>query len=89
MAQDKGKDFPKMALEKLVEARRKAVESLAQGHGQLERELRLLTDAQAGIDVLNKAKAEISKSFKNKVTKVVSPEEPQQRWSTNLEDNGN
>jgi hypothetical protein len=53
MAQDKGKDFPKMALEKLVEARRKAVESLAQGHGQLERELRLLTDAQAGIDVLN------------------------------------
>jgi len=72
-----------------VEARRKAVESIAEGHGQLERELRLLTDAQAGIDVLNKAKAEISKSFKNKVTKVVSPEEPQQRWSTNLEDNGN
>jgi hypothetical protein len=89
MAQDKGKDFPKMALEKLVEARRKAVESIAEGQGQLERELRLLIDAQAGIDVLNKAKSAISKSFKNKVTKVVAPKEPQQQWTTNLEDNGN
>jgi hypothetical protein len=89
MAQDKSKDFPKMALEKLVEARRKAVESIALGRGELERELNLLTDAQAGIDVLKKAKGEISKSFKNKVTKVVSPKEPQPNYDAVLEDDEN
>jgi hypothetical protein len=86
MAQDKGKDFPKMALEKLVEARRKAVESIALGHGQLERELRLLTDAQAGIDVLRKAKAEISKSFKT--TNVVSPKKPRPTYDALLTEDG-
>lgn len=76
MVQDKGNDFPKMALEKLVEARRTAIESIAKG-GQLEKHLSLLTSAQAGIDVLKKEEAEISESFENKVTKVVPPAEAQ------------
>ena len=70
MAQDKGKDFPKTALEKLVEARRRAIELIAKGHGKLEKHLSLLTSAQAGIDMLKKEKAEIYKSFKNKLTDV-------------------
>jgi hypothetical protein len=87
MAHDKGKDIQSMALEKLVEIRREAVESIAKGHGQLEKHLSSLTSAQAGIDVLKKAKGEISKSFKNKVTKVAPSQEPQ-RWTT-APDNGN
>jgi hypothetical protein len=88
MAQDKGEDFQTTALEKLVEVRRDAIESIAKGHGQLEKHISLLTSAQAGIDVLEKEKAEISKSFKNKMTKVVPPEEPQPYWIFN-EDKGN
>jgi nitrogen regulatory protein PII len=80
MAKDKGKDFQATALEKLVEARRTAIESIAKGHGKLKKHLSLLTDAQAGIDVLKKEKAEISKSFENKVTKVVRSEEENGNW---------
>ena len=90
MAQDKGKEIQNMALEKLVEARRTAIEAIAKGHGQLEKHLSLLTSTQAGIDVLKKAKAEISKSFKNKVTNVASSKEPQPTYDALLaEDNGN
>jgi hypothetical protein len=80
MAQHTGKDLQSMALEKLVEARREAVEAIAKGHGQLEKHLSVLTSAQAGIDVLKKAKAEITKSFKNKTTNVTAPKKPEQPY---------
>jgi hypothetical protein len=81
MAQNEGKDIQSMALEKLVEARRTAIESIAKGGPlQLQKYLTLLTSAQAGIDLLKKKKAEISKSFKNKVTKVVRSEEQNGNW---------
>jgi hypothetical protein len=80
MAQGKGKDLQSMALVNLVEARRTAVEAIAKGQGQLEKHLSVLTSAQAGIDVLKKAKAEIAKSFKNKTTNGTAPKKPEQPY---------